>query len=124
MISWLNLLNRDARMSSCPLTVSAPFVTAPKVEAGEKMASLVKPPVGESGKAGAHQANGRLACEPLALRFPFTIRCERSNRRFLSPWGGPPYKIFCLPWNVIDNKGPEMRKMGQMRLPWNVYENK
>jgi hypothetical protein len=32
-------------------------------------------------------------------------------------------KKFGLPWNVIDNKGPEMRKMGQVRLPWNVYEN-
>jgi hypothetical protein len=32
--------------------------------------------------------------------------------------------IFGLPWNVVDNKGPKMRKMGQMRLPWNVYENK
>ena len=34
------------------------------------------------------------------------------------------YKIFCLSWNVIDNKGPKLRKMGQMRLPWNVYENR
>ena len=31
--------------------------------------------------------------------------------------------FFGLPWNVIDNKGPEMRKMGQMKIPWNVYEN-
>jgi hypothetical protein len=29
-----------------------------------------------------------------------------------------------LPWNVVDNKGPKMRKMGRMRLPWNVYENR
>jgi hypothetical protein len=32
--------------------------------------------------------------------------------------------FFGLPWNVIDSKGPKMRKMGQLRLPWNVYENK
>ena len=31
---------------------------------------------------------------------------------------------FGASWNVVDNKGPKMRKMGQMRLPWNVYENK
>ncbi len=33
-------------------------------------------------------------------------------------------KFFHLPWNVIDNKGPKMRKMGQMRLPRNVFENR
>jgi hypothetical protein len=32
--------------------------------------------------------------------------------------------LFGLPWNVVENKGPKMRKMGRMRLPWNVYENK
>jgi hypothetical protein len=41
--------------------------------------------------------------------------------------GGSPQKkeiFFGLPWNVIENKGPKMRKIGQMRLPWNVYENR
>ena len=33
-------------------------------------------------------------------------------------------KFLVSPWNVIDSKGQEMRKMGQMRIPWNVYENK
>jgi hypothetical protein len=33
-------------------------------------------------------------------------------------------KFFRLPWNVIDNKGPNLRIMGRMRLPWNVAENK
>ena len=39
--------------------------------------------------------------------------------------GGTSKKIifFALSWNVVDNKGPKMRKMGQMRIPWNVYEN-
>ena len=32
-------------------------------------------------------------------------------------------KFFPLPWNVIENKGPKMRKMGQTRIPWNVFEN-
>jgi hypothetical protein len=32
--------------------------------------------------------------------------------------------FFWLPWNVVDSKGPEMRKVGRMRLPWNVYESK
>ena len=32
-------------------------------------------------------------------------------------------KIFRVPRNVVDNKGQEMRKMGQMRIPRNVYEN-
>ena len=35
-----------------------------------------------------------------------------------------PPKFFGVPWNVIENKGSKMRKMGQMRIPWNVYENK
>ena len=34
------------------------------------------------------------------------------------------FNFFSLSWNVIDNKGSKMRKMGQMRLPWNVFENK
>ena len=33
-------------------------------------------------------------------------------------------KIFRLLRNVIDNKGPKMRKVRQMRIPRNVYENK
>ena len=33
-------------------------------------------------------------------------------------------KFLGLPWNVIENKGREMRKMRQMRHAWNVYENK
>jgi hypothetical protein len=32
--------------------------------------------------------------------------------------------FFGLPWNVVDNKGPQMRKMRRMRLRWNVYEIK
>ena len=42
------------------------------------------------------------------------------------PWSRSPNflkKFFGVPWNVIDDKGPEMRKMGQMRIPWNVIEN-
>jgi hypothetical protein len=35
-----------------------------------------------------------------------------------------PIRIFRLSWNVVENKGPEMRKMRPIRLPWNVYENK
>ena len=36
--------------------------------------------------------------------------------RFQSAVGGtpsPPYHFLGLPWNVVDNKGPKMRKMRQ-----------
>jgi hypothetical protein len=34
------------------------------------------------------------------------------------------FNFFGLPGNVVENKGPEMRKMRQMRTPRNVFENK
>jgi hypothetical protein len=46
-------------------------------------------------------------------------KAERA-RKFLRN----PFKFFCAIWNVVENKGPKMRKMRQMRIPWNVYENK
>jgi hypothetical protein len=58
--------------------------------------------------------------------FRFGIRAAYDRHLSSTKRHSPPLppKIFRLPWNVIENKGPKMRKMGQMRLPWNVYENK
>ena len=52
--------------------------------------------------------------------------CRRrlSQPGLVTPAEGKNLIFFGLSWNVIDNKGPKMRRMGQMRLPWNVYENK
>jgi hypothetical protein len=73
-------------------------------------------------KLAAHQANGFWPLGASALRAGCYARwtVQMPECRL----GGAEKKIFFgVPWNVVDNKGPKLRKMGQMRLPWNVYEN-
>jgi len=84
--------------------------------------------------------------EPLKARSPSAVRYLHGRNRyrwrqrvirgnFLRIFSGfplmtslvptpPPLKFLSLSWNVVDNKGPEMRIVRIMRLPWNVTENK
>jgi len=49
-------------------------------------------------------------------------RTTRTAERGWAPL--PPIHFFGLPRNVVDNKGPKMRKLRILRHTWNVYENK
>jgi len=87
------------------------------------MTPLVKSPTMPSEKPMANQANSHQSLGPLTPRPHSRRAADRQLPTTVLAVPLPP-KILGLPWNVIDNKGPKMRKMGRMRLPWNVYENK